>query len=74
MSEIKLPYRIHEKAGVKLYCSCGKSKKMPHCDGSHKGTDKKPYKTEIEVDMMVNICSCGQSKNMPFCDGTHQSL
>ncbi|KJR41196.1 zinc finger CDGSH-type domain-containing protein [Candidatus Magnetoovum chiemensis] len=74
MSDVKLPYRIKEKKGIKHYCSCGLAKEMPHCDGSHKGTDKKPYELEIEVDMTVNICSCGHSKNQPLCDSSHQSL
>ncbi len=74
MSDLNLPYRIQETAGIKHYCACGKSKKMPYCDGAHKGTGISPYKVEIEVDMPVSICSCGKSKNMPYCDGAHQSL
>ena len=25
------------------WCSCGKSSKQPFCDGSHKGTEFKPF-------------------------------
>lgn len=75
MGNSKLPIIINEKAGIKLYCSCGRSKKMPYCDGiSHKNTGMKPYRVEIEEDMKVSICTCGKSLDMPFCDGAHQLL
>ncbi|MBF0553260.1 MAG: hypothetical protein HQK96_01740 [Nitrospirae bacterium] len=38
----KMPYRIQEKLEKPTDCKCNLSKRMPHCDGSHKGPDKKP--------------------------------
>ena len=31
-----------------FWCSCGKSKKQPFCDGSHVGTDFSPVKYTAE--------------------------
>ena len=63
-------------------CTCGQSKKWPHCDGSHRafneanGTDFKSHevKNETEAEKTFYICACGHSKNRPFCDGSHSKL
>ena len=44
MSETKGPRELREEAGTKYYCTCGKSKNFPYCDGSHEGTGKGPVK------------------------------
>ena len=39
----KTPSKVSVVAGKNYFwCACGKSKKQPFCDGSHKKTDKKP--------------------------------
>ena len=35
----KLPVMVELEPGTYYWCSCGKSKKEPFCDGSHKGYD-----------------------------------
>lgn len=52
-------------------CLCGESKKFPMCDGSHKSTEKKPYKFTLAKAEEINICQCGKSKKLPYCDGSH---
>ena len=68
------PYVIEEKAGKKLYCTCGLSNRPPYCDGSHKNTPDKPILVEIEEDRRVAWCGCRKSKELPFCDGSHAYL
>jgi CDGSH-type Zn-finger protein len=70
----KKPYIITETKGTKYYCACGRSQKMPYCDGAHKGSGLHPDKVEIEEEKTVAICSCRSSANLPFCDGTHNAL
>ncbi len=67
------PYKISESAGTKYYCACGKSRNLPYCDGSHKGSAMQPYEVTIEADKTVSICGCGRSARMPFCDGAHKA-
>ncbi len=68
-------YKIPVKAGEKKsFCSCGKTKNPPYCDGSHKGCGAEPYRVTFEEDKVVSICGCGLSKNMPYCDGSHKCL
>ncbi len=68
------PYIVHETAGKRFYCRCGKTNNQPFCDGSHKGTGITPMVVDIEKDRRVAYCGCRQSGELPFCDGTHSTL
>ena len=70
----KSPYVLDVVPGTYWWCACGRSKKQPFCDGSHKETDITPIKFEIKQDSKVALCGCKQSKNKPFCDGSHNQL
>lgn len=70
----KAPAVLELEAGTYYYCSCGRSKNQPFCDGSHAGTDFVPQAFELTQKKTVAICQCKHSKTPPFCDGTHQSL
>ena len=45
--ETIMPIPMELEPGNYLWCSCGKSKKSPLCDGAHKGTECKPYKFTV---------------------------
>ncbi|CAH1103806.1 unnamed protein product [Psylliodes chrysocephalus] len=70
---------INKPKGGKKYswCLCGRSKKQPICDGTHKIAQlkitHKPVRFEVEESKEYWICNCKQTKNRPFCDGTHKS-
>ncbi len=71
--EEKTPYVITEKPGTKYYCTCGRSRKLPYCDGSHKGSEFHPVTVEIDEEKTVALCACGRSQKFPFCDGSHKA-
>jgi len=56
------------------FCSCGRSKKQPFCDGSHASTDFKPKSFVAEESGDAYLCACKHSANLPFCDGTHKQF
>ena len=62
-----------EEGKVYAWCSCGKSKTMPLCDGTHKDLegDHKPVIYKAEKTETVYFCMCGKTKSAPKCDGTH---
>jgi CDGSH-type Zn-finger protein len=60
--------------GTYHWCACGKSRKQPFCDGSHKGTGFTPLTVEIAETKTVAWCLCKHTKTPSFCDGTHKSL
>lgn len=70
----KGPYVLELEPGTYHWCSCGKSKNQPFCDGSHKGSNFKPIEFKIEKKQKVALCGCKHSKKPPFCDGTHAKL
>ena len=57
-----------------FWCSCGRSKNQPFCDGSHAGTAIKPQKFTAEKSGPAHLCQCKASANAPFCDGAHARI
>jgi CDGSH iron-sulfur domain-containing protein 3 len=69
------PFLVEVEAGKGYFwCSCGRSKAQPFCDGSHAGTDKLPKPFKAAASEAVNLCGCKQTANPPFCDGSHNIL
>ncbi|MCL1049020.1 glutamate synthase-related protein [Shewanella abyssi] len=56
------------------FCTCGRSKNQPFCDGSHAGTDFKPKNFTAQEDGDAYLCRCKHSANLPFCDGSHKQF
>ncbi len=56
------------------FCTCGKSKSQPFCDGSHAGTTFTPRVIVADSDGEAFLCACKHTGNTPFCDGTHQQF
>lgn len=67
------PIVIDETPGKKAYCMCGRSEKLPYCDGAHsrEGVGVVPIVEEIEEAGKKAVCQCHKSKILPWCDGTH---
>ena len=71
----KSPYAVEVETGKSYYwCSCGKSKTQPFCDGSHKGSDFSPVEYKALESKTVYFCGCKQSNSGVLCDGTHSKL
>jgi len=78
MSEAKIaakePAVLTLEPGTYYWCSCGRSKNQPFCDGSHEGTDFSPLAFEITQTQQVALCQCKRTHTPPFCDGSHKDL
>lgn len=71
----KAPFAVEVEAGNNYYwCSCGKSKSQPFCDGSHQGSEFTPVEYKATESETVYFCGCKQSSNQPLCDGSHSNL
>ncbi len=70
----KGPIVQQTEPGTYWWCACGRSATQPFCDGSHKGTEFMPVKTQIDAKKTVAWCGCKHSKNKAFCDGSHSQL
>ena len=69
------PAKVTLKKGQEYhFCTCGRSKSQPSCDGSHVGTEFLPKVIVAEEDGDNYLCQCKQSSNLPFCDGTHTHI
>lgn len=53
------------------FCTCGRSRSQPFCDGSHVGTEFTPRVIVVDEDQEAHLCACKHTRNAPFCDGTH---
>ena len=56
------------------WCSCGRSKNQPFCDGSHKGTSLLPVKWTADKNGEYLFCMCKHTNASPMCDGSHNNL
>ncbi len=66
------PYAVDVIEGQDYYwCSCGRSKSQPFCDGSHQGTTFEPVAFKAEKTETVYLCGCKKTGTAPFCDGSH---
>ena len=55
----KSPFAVEVEKGKDYYwCSCGRSKSQPFCDGSHKGSTFTPTKFTAEESKTVYFCGC----------------
>jgi len=70
----KLPVMMEVEPGTYYWCSCGKSKTEPFCDGSHQGTDFVPVEFVMSAKKKVALCTCRRTKKPPYCDGTHAKV
>ncbi|MFZ2948380.1 MAG: CDGSH iron-sulfur domain-containing protein [Desulfuromonadaceae bacterium] len=64
------PIVLELEPGSYHRCTCGKSAKMPFCDGSHVGSGKSPIAFEVKEKQQVYLCNCGKTGNAPYCDGS----
>lgn len=69
------PVKVNLSKGQEYYfCSCGRSKSQPFCDGSHAGTSFTPKAFVSEEDQEAYLCACKHTRNAPFCDGSHNQF
>ncbi len=71
----RAPILVELEAGQKYYwCSCGRSRNQPFCDGSHAGSEFTPKEIEVAVAKKAALCTCKRTANQPYCDGGHATL
>ena len=69
------PARVNLNKGQEYYfCTCGRSKSQPFCDGSHAGTNFTPRAIVADEDGEAYLCACKHTRNTPFCDGSHKQF
>ena len=70
------PFYKELRAGQTVkWCSCGRSRRQPYCDGvSHEGTGFEPVVYKALQDEEVLFCGCKQTCTAPFCDGAHSNI
>ncbi|NOY66325.1 MAG: glutamate synthase [Gammaproteobacteria bacterium] len=69
------PVKVNLSKGQEYhFCTCGRSKSQPFCDGSHAGTSFTPRVIVSDEEDEAYLCACKHSNNLPFCDGTHKQF
>jgi len=69
------PVKVNLTKGQEYhFCTCGRSKSQPFCDGSHASTTFKPRVIVPDEDGEAWLCACKHTRNTPFCDGTHKQF
>lgn len=63
-----------KKGKTYLFCTCGRSKDQPFCDGSHKGSGLSPLPFTADDEGEAWLCRCKQTGQAPFCDGSHAQV
>jgi len=69
------PVQVNLKKGQEYhFCTCGRSKSQPFCDGSHVGTSFTPRVIVSDEDQQAWLCACKHTGSTPFCDGSHKQF
>jgi len=69
------PIKADVEAGKSYWwCACGRSKKQPFCDGSHKGTGFSPREYKADKTGEAWFCACKRTASPPLCDGSHKRV
>ena len=68
------PFAVELAPGDYWWCACGRSRRQPFCDGSHKGSEFTPARFTISEAQKLWLCGCKNTHGRPFCDGTHKKL
>ncbi|MBK8220350.1 MAG: CDGSH iron-sulfur domain-containing protein [Candidatus Obscuribacter sp.] len=68
------PCILELEPGEYYYCTCGRSKGQPFCDGSHAGTSFSPLQFTVTEKKRMALCACKHTGHAPQCDGTHSKL
>jgi CDGSH-type Zn-finger protein len=55
------------------WCSCGRSRNQPFCDGSHKGTEFSPLAYATTETTTKRFCVCKRTGTPPLCDDSDHS-
>lgn len=71
----KEPIDVDVKKGeIYVWCSCGRSKNQPFCDGSDEGFSFEPVAFTAKKTETVKLCTCKQTDTPPYCDCSHEQL
>ena len=69
------PVQVNLSKGQEYhFCTCGKSRSQPFCDGSHVGTSFNPRVIVSDEDDEAYLCACKHTGNTPYCDGSHKQF
>jgi len=69
------PVKVNLRKGQEYhFCTCGRSKSQPFCDGSHVGTSFTPRVIVTDEDEEAFLCACKHTGNAPYCDGSHKQF
>ena len=68
------PVVLDLEPGTYYWCSCGKTKNQPFCDGSHEVTNFLPIEFAITEKKQVTLCNCQRTSDGPNCDGSHKNI
>ena len=68
------PIAMELQPGTYSWCTCGRSKAQPFCDGSHEGTEFLPAEFVVTEAKRYSLCTCKLSTRPPICDGSHKQL
>jgi len=71
----KSPYTVAVESGKTYYwCSCGKSKTQPFCDGAHQGSPFPPVAFSATENKTMYFCGCKITAKQTFFDCSHRKM
>jgi len=69
------PVKVKLEAGKNYaWCTCGKSKRLPFCDGNHSDTGMSPLIFKVDETKEYWLCACQHTNKPPFCDSSHKHI